>query len=256
MHTIITGIIIAMFAYYKPITLKNLHYYYAVTLSQFTVVIIIFYIIYDFPMSPLIQFIVYIVAAYTFIYFVIKKFSDTSRELREMRQLNKIDFLTKLPNNRAIEEYLQNLFNKKVSFELLHVDIDSFKDFNTINMYHAGDEVLRQVANVLNEITSHKNAFVARIGGDEFCIILPNSSPAEAVNVAHEINNKVADNTFLFNEQQFSLTVSICACSYLQNGRSLEELYFSTINGLNAIITSEKNTVAHVNQLKQEGKLL
>jgi len=254
-HTLITGMCIAWVAMYKPITLKNLHYYYAITLAQFSVIIAICYVIYDIPMHSLFNFIVFFIVAYVAIYYILKKFDDTSIQLRAMKQLHMQDYLTEMPNNRSSEEYLQNLLNKKVPFELLHIDIDSFKNFNAEHTYRAGNEVLRQMARILHKISDEKEAFVGRIGGDEFCFILVNSSPANAVQIAYEITKTVKESTFYVQGQPFSVSVSICACSSPQNGKTLEELYLSTINGLKAIHCKETSNIAHVNQLKLEGKL-
>lgn len=254
-HTLITGILIAWFAMKKPITLKNLHYYYGVTLAQFSVVIFGCFLIYGIPLSELVNFIIFIVVAYLSVYYVLKKYNDLSLQVFAMKQLHRKDFSTELPNNLASEEYLQHLLSKRTPFELLHIDIDLFKNFNAEHTYRVGDEMLRQIATILNTFSIEKEAYVGRIGGDEFCFILTNSNPASAVHTAYEINRAIQETAFYYKNQPFSLSVSICVCSYPQNGKSLEELYFATINGLKAITSTEANRVAHVNQLKQEGKL-
>lgn len=254
-HTLFTGLMIAAVSFKIPITLKNMHYYYGVILAQFSVVIFVCHLIYDIPLLELVNFIVYMCIAYICIYFLLKKFNDLSIQLFAMRQLHRKDYLTNMPNNLASEEYLQTLLNRRVPFELLHIDIDSFKNFNAEHTYRVGDEMLRQISTVLNTISNNKRAFVGRIGGDEFCFILTNSNPASAVHVAYEINQTIENTTFHYNNQTYSLGVSICACSYPQNGRTLEELYFETINGLKAITSVQLNNVAHVNQLRHEGKL-
>mgnify|MGYP003367118531 CR=1 FL=1 len=254
-HTLITGIILAWCVMKKPITLKNIHLYFVLILAQFSIVIFVCHLFYNIPLIALGHFVIFIIVAHLCIYSIIKKYNDLSTQLFAMKQLHRTDYLTDMPNNLASEEYLQHLMAKKIPFELLHIDIDMFKTFNAEHTYRAGDEMLRQLAGILNTISKDKNAYVGRIGGDEFCFILTNSNPASAVHVGLQIQRVIKETTFYFNEQPYSLSVSICACSYSQNGKTLEELYFSTINGLKVITSAGLNNVAHVNQLKGEGKL-
>lgn len=86
------------------------------------------------------------------------------------------DPLTGLPNRRAAETYLENVIEqvsaKDTLAALMYLDLDGFKKINDELGHDVGDNVLISVANLL-KISVRSNEFVARIGGDEFCVIIP-----------------------------------------------------------------------------------
>ena len=81
------------------------------------------------------------------------------------------DTLTGLRNRRALDHVLQRLLLEGGNFALLHIDLDYFKQVNDTHGHAAGDRVLQAVARVMLELT-RKDDTVARIGGDEFVILL------------------------------------------------------------------------------------
>ena len=74
---------------------------------------------------------------------------------------------------------------------LLLIDIDNFKSVNDTTEYAFGDQVLRSVADSL-KANIRETDFAARFGGDEFCVLLPQTSPAEAVQTALRICQRIA----------------------------------------------------------------
>lgn len=82
------------------------------------------------------------------------------------------DTLTGLRNRRALEAYLQGLILSGTSFGLMHVDLDYFKQVNDSLGHAAGDAVLKTVAVVMRRETRAAD-FIARVGGDEFVLLLP-----------------------------------------------------------------------------------
>lgn len=82
------------------------------------------------------------------------------------------DTLTGLRNRRALDAVLERVSRGGGSFSLMHLDLDFFKQVNDSMGHAAGDQVLRQVARVMLDVT-RKDDTVARIGGDEFVLLIP-----------------------------------------------------------------------------------
>jgi len=106
--------------------------------------------------------------------------SSIRKERRRSQQLkwtSEHDALTRLPNRRAFEARLQDMTLRAPEAEsevgLLLIDMDYFKHLNDTLGHGAGDELLRTIATRLKQSVRRED-FVARIGGDEFAVILPN----------------------------------------------------------------------------------
>lgn len=82
------------------------------------------------------------------------------------------DTLTGLRNRRALDAVLERIIRGGEPFSLMHLDLDFFKQVNDTMGHAAGDQVLRQVARVMLDVT-RKDDTVARIGGDEFVLLFP-----------------------------------------------------------------------------------
>ena len=92
--------------------------------------------------------------------------------------------------------------NSYVSFML--IDIDDFKKVNDTYGHQKGDEVLEKIGEILNN-SSRKMDFAARYGGEELCLVLPNTKSDKAYEIATRIREKIK--SFIFDD--FFVTVSI-----------------------------------------------
>ena len=113
------------------------------------------------------------------------------------------DPLTGVCNRRALEESLENLFAMMRRYDRLFsiaiFDIDHFKQVNDTHGHVNGDEILRDVARVLSEAVRETD-IVARFGGEEFVVVMPQTDLAGAMTFAERIRRKV--------EVDLSVTIS------------------------------------------------
>lgn len=123
------------------------------------------------------------------------------------------DSLTGLANRRETQRVLNLLVqdtqaNGKTGHVVLYIDLDRFKAINDSCGHLAGDELLRQLADIF---TRHVRSgdLVARLGGDEFCIGLANCDPDKAQQVAEAIRDEVAQFRFDWEGQTFRVGASI-----------------------------------------------
>ncbi|WP_052128441.1 GGDEF domain-containing protein [Neosynechococcus sphagnicola] len=100
------------------------------------------------------------------------------------------DLLTGLPSLHLIPECIEQLTHEHDQLGLLLLDIDRFILFNVYYGHQAGDEKLKQIANLICQSVP-KNAKVFRSGGDEFAVVLGGRPMAEVVSVAMQVWNTI-----------------------------------------------------------------
>ncbi len=144
-----------------------------------------------------------------------------------LRHLSEHDALTGLPNRLLLNDRLQNVFKRAERFEtclgLLMIDLDEFKDVNDACGHQAGDKLLCELAQRFNACVRATDT-VARMGGDEFIVLLPDLRvAAEAEMIAAKIV-AVASSPISIERKQVAMTVSIGVATYPQVGPDAEAL--------------------------------
>ncbi|MCU0548010.1 MAG: PleD family two-component system response regulator [Leptolyngbya sp. Prado105] len=113
----------------------------------------------------------------------------------ELQRLAAIDGLTQVANRRRFDEYMQQewqrMLREQLPLSLILCDIDCFKLFNDTYGHQAGDDCLRQVAQVIQNSAKRAIDLPARYGGEEFAVILPNTDQEGAILVAQDIQSGV-----------------------------------------------------------------
>lgn len=132
------------------------------------------------------------------------KISKTNEQLKqatsELKEKISLDFLTKIYNRNKFEELLASqikLFHEMEShnFSMVLVDIDHFKKINDKFGHLVGDHVLQEIAKLLTH-KSRQNDIVARWGGEEFALILPNTNLESAVIAAEKLRIAIEEHCF------------------------------------------------------------
>jgi len=140
------------------------------------------------------------------------------------------DALTGLLNRRKFEERLEQALHK--SWEdnrqhtLFYLDLDQFKVVNDTSGHIAGDELLRQLSQVLLE-NIREGDTLARLGGDEFGILLENCHLEQARIIANKLLTSVSKFRFAWRSRSFSVGASIGIVSVTPESRDLAELLSS-----------------------------
>ncbi len=123
-----------------------------------------------------------------------QRLAARARQVDLYEKLAQTDGLTELHNYRFFQQRLSSELNRAQRFNrplsLIMLDLDHFKTYNDIYGHPAGDQVLRQLARLLQH-SSRSYDVVARYGGDEFAIILPETSKKMAAEVAERIRGTI-----------------------------------------------------------------
>ena len=130
----------------------------------------------------------------------------------EIELLSKTDALTGLWNRRHLEETLDIEFKRakryKHELSIMMIDLDHFKYINDTYSHIAGDEVLRQISKKI-KASIRETDFIGRFGGEEFVLILPETSLSTAINIANILVKNIAAEPVVFESQDIKITTSI-----------------------------------------------
>ncbi len=168
--------------------------------------------------------------------------------IAQIREVSNTDFLTGLPNRRFFFETGRKLLeaskrgNRAIS--VVMVDVDHFKAVNDTYGHDAGDEVLKRLSEVLKS-RFRKSDLVCRLGGEEFCAVITNSSKEAALTVVEDIRQTVEQEVVNFGDEAIRITVSAGLTD--ENLESLDDmvgkadklLYQAKESGRNRVVIDE-----------------
>lgn len=134
------------------------------------------------------------------------------------------DFLTGLPNLRLFNKTAVDLasLNDKQPMAFLFLDLDRFKFINDMLGHSAGDYILKEFTRRVSPLLKEEE-IMARIGGDEFILLLPDTNH-ERANYTAQIILKELDKPFIYEGNEFFITVSIGISLYPMDGSSVENV--------------------------------
>ena len=155
------------------------------------------------------------------------KFRIVQEEKLLAETLSKLDPLTSLNNRRAFYEFVNPTWDvglrKGRAMSAILLDVDRFKDINDGYGHLQGDRILVRIADILNSETRSGDC-LARWGGEEFVIFLPETPCDTALAIAERLREKIAAMTLSDPLQSLELTVSLGVAENDQGNKSLDEL--------------------------------
>lgn len=142
-----------------------------------------------------------------------KNLTTVKKQLMEANQTMRRDHLTGAHNRKSYDEqvrrYLQLHEIDKEPMSLILLDIDFFKKINDSYGHDIGDCILKECVRLIEESFSREEDFIARLGGEEFAIILPGCHTEAAVKMAEEAMNRIRKEVFVQDRMQIRFTVSL-----------------------------------------------
>ena len=160
------------------------------------------------------------------------------------------DPLTGLPNRRYLEERLSEEVNRSKRYDhhmsFLMIDIDDFKTYNDRNGHQAGDLALQMTAHAL-KVALRSADVAARYGGEEFCILLPQTSLAEARVIAERVREKVEDTSYPHakSQPQGAVTISTGVSTLSKTIDTAEQMIWAADRALYEAKDEGKNRVRY-----------
>ncbi|MDH5551852.1 MAG: diguanylate cyclase [Nitrosomonas sp.] len=177
------------------------------------------------------------------------KINQLETELLKMGEKVHEDHLTGILNRRGLDNAFERESaravrnNKPMCFALL--DIDNFKRLNDVHGHHVGDSALVYLVEAVKE-TTRPHDIVARFGGEEFVILLPDASIEEAVAVISRVRRSLTKRFFLHENKRLLITFSAGVAEYQVNEsqdsivvRADKALYQAKNNGKNQVVIAE-----------------
>ena len=180
-------------------------------------------------------------------FFIIVTFllSASKKALEREETLARIDFLTGIANSRSFFELANIEINRarryRHSFAIAYIDIDEFKAVNDDYGHLAGDNLLRLMGGALRE-SLRSTDIVARIGGDEFAILLPEIDPEQSRVVISKIRDKLSS---VLQSNNWKITFSAGVITFLKSPESVDKMLKKADNLMYSAKKSGRNTVKY-----------
>ncbi|HLU34885.1 MAG TPA: diguanylate cyclase [Thermomicrobiales bacterium] len=192
--------------------------------------------------------------------FVVSHSNITKRRLAEERaqHLALHDPLTGLANRRYFDQFrsseVRRAIRDRSTISLVLIDIDHFKEYNDELGHPAGDQCLVEIARALLAHSRRPGDLAARIGGDEFAIVLGSTGVAESQAIAESIRRSVSDLGLVFGGSQ-RVTVSVGVASITPDDQKAEKFLFDEADRALYIAKSTgRNRVVHAQAVTSPAK--
>ena len=177
-------------------------------------------------------------------HFIAESFGDLHRYERHAST----DALTGLSNRHSMEETfpveVQRCIDERISVSLIMIDVDSFKSFNDKFGHVAGDRALSAVGQILRKQFRPRDLLV-RYGGDEFAVLLPGATQAEALAIAERVRQAISVSDHISDDSLIKIPVNVSmGVAELDTRRSFEELLRAADEALYRAKDAGRNVVS------------
>lgn len=179
----------------------------------------------------------------------------------EIEQAVIVDELTSLYNrkymNTQLMQHISQYNRNKTPFSIVLLDLDHFKLVNDTYGHLMGDDVLRKFATLVNE-SKRENDIICRYGGEEFIVILPNTSKEQAYHFLNRLKKVLSEVYFYANDESFQITFSAGITEINEKNNHPKKLideadkalYHAKMSGRNQFITYNTSLQSLNNLLK------
>jgi two-component system cell cycle response regulator len=165
--------------------------------------------------------------------------------LVENRKLSTTDDLTRVASRRFFTKHFPREVERAARYgralALILCDIDHFKNVNDTLGHAGGDEILRQFGKRLQDELRRGVDWVARIGGEEFAIVLPETNYELALDVARKLRSAVANNSFDVQNRRVEITASFGMCGLESVPRTTRKIAENLVKVADAALYRSKN---------------
>ncbi len=153
---------------------------------------------------------------------MVDTFSRLENEKKEFFLMARTDSLSGLANRNSLQEFLDRLIptakRKKEEFAFLFLDLDHFKTINDSLGHNIGDELLQKISGILKKVL-RPNDFIARVGGDEFVLIIQDyKSNLELTNIIKRVQKQLSK-PWVIQTHPVETTCSIGIAIFPQDGK-------------------------------------
>jgi diguanylate cyclase (GGDEF)-like protein len=180
-----------------------------------------------------------------------EQINDLENEKEMYQKLSTLDALTNVLNRYGIGQFVSALGITRVSASVIVIDLDHFKRVNDERGHHVGDRVLRTMGEILSSSTRNTDA-VGRWGGEEFVLVCPGASLANAADMAEKLRHRIMETSFI-PEDPLPITASFgVAASRADQGfedafrQADQALYLAKSRGRNCVVTANEEQMSKV----------
>lgn len=252
LNAIIIGLVVGGFSFKYPMNFKNAQYFFYYSTLQTAIVIGILLFLENLNFLQIIYFILFSTLSFFILLAILDELKNHFEQIRRIELLSETDYLTGLFNNRKFHQLTNGyLMSSTRHFSMILIDIDHFKKVNDVYGHPVGDEVLKELGIRLKNLVSTRDGFVARNGGEQFAVLIPNAPPAIGLEMGEKIRSMVARSDFpVSDNQELAITVSVGISSYPDNGTTIQELYGAADTAMYESKAIGRNRVFHYTNKK------